>query len=250
MFDIVLFGGTTEGREIAEFLSENSISSLVCVATEYGGTLLDCSPPVQVQCKRMDKTEMIALFSTKRPRIVIDATHPYATQVSENIHLACQEENVRYVRVLRERLESDGCMSFASIDSLIAWLNQTEGIIFAATGAKEAGALTHVKNFVDRVFLRLIPSSEGVNTCMELGYPMKHLICMQGPFSKAMNIAMFREVNAKILVTKESGKNGGFAEKLSAAIACNMTTAILSRPTEQSGLSLNEAKALLLEVCR
>ena len=40
MTDIVLFGGTTEGRIIAELLQKKGVSTVVCVATEYGESLL------------------------------------------------------------------------------------------------------------------------------------------------------------------------------------------------------------------
>jgi precorrin-6x reductase len=248
MYDVILFGGTTEGRELAGFLSVNKVPALVCVATEYGGKLLDCCSPVQIQSDRLCRSDIAALLSAERPRIVIDATHPYARQISENLQYACQQNSLHYARVLRDRIESDASMNFTDIDSLIAWLNQTEGIIFAATGAKEAHALTRITNFSDRVVLRMLPSPEGIASCLELGYSMKRLICMQGPFTEALNTAMFREVNAKILVTKESGKNGGFFEKLSAAKACGMTTAILDRPPEKNGYTLNEVKAFIQEV--
>ena len=41
MYDVVLFGGTDEGHKIADFLSEQKVSYVVCVATEYGAELLD-----------------------------------------------------------------------------------------------------------------------------------------------------------------------------------------------------------------
>lgn len=249
MYDVILFGGTTEGRQLAQFLSERKTPALVCVATEYGEKLLDCRPPVQVQSGRRDRQEIAALLWDVCPRLVIDATHPYATQVSENLQHVCADQNLHYVRVLRERIESGGCVEFDCLDTLVSWLNQTEGVIFAAIGAKEARALTKVPDFARRVYLRMLPSPEGIAACIDMGYPRQHLICMQGPFSEELNIAMFREVGAKILVTKESGANGGFSEKLSAARACGMQAAILARPPDQNGMALSEVKSMILEVC-
>lgn len=248
MYDIILFGGTTEGRELAEYLSANQIPSLVCVATEYGGKILNCHPPVQVQSNRLSSQDIDVLLHSKHPKHVIDATHPYATQISENLKKACQAEHLRYIRVLRDSIHRDDVLSFADMEGLTTWLDQTEGVIFAAIGAKEARALARVKNFSHRVVLRMLPSKEGIEACLEMGYPMKQLICMQGPFTEELNTAMFREVNAKILVTKESGKYGGFSEKLSAAGACGMTTAIIQRPVEGTGYRLCEVKMLIREM--
>jgi precorrin-6x reductase len=249
MYDVIVFGGTTEGRELAEFLAAGKVPALVCVATEYGGKLLSCRAPVRVRSGRLDRAEIAELLAAGRPKLVVDATHPYAALISENLRCACASKGLRYVRVLRERAACGGENRFADMDELVAWLNGTEGIVFAATGAKEARALTGVRDYAARVYLRILPSPEGIAACAQMGYPMSHLICMQGPFSEEMNIAMFREVSAAVLVTKESGKNGGFPEKLSAANKCGMKTAVLTRPAETSGLTPDEAKAVIAKVC-
>jgi precorrin-6x reductase len=125
------------------------------------------------------------------PRLVVDATHPYAEKISQNLREACAAEKIRYVRLLREETESDGCLSFSGWDELTDWLNRTEGMIFAATGAKAARDLTRVKDFAARVYLRMLPSPEGIAACLALGYPMGHLICLQGPVSEELNRALF-----------------------------------------------------------
>ena len=53
MYKIVLFGGTAEGREIADALSARKIPSLVCVATEYGEQVLHCEPPVEISIGKL-----------------------------------------------------------------------------------------------------------------------------------------------------------------------------------------------------
>lgn len=249
MYEVILFGGTTEGRLLAELLSDLDIPSLVSVATGYGSDLLRCKPPVAVYTGRMDESTMQRLFLRERPKLVLDATHPYAEIVSENIRAASSSQGCRYVRIKRESIEADGCVCFDAMDELIKWLNETEGIVFSAMGAKEAGALCAVKNYKERIFLRLLPSADGIDECVRLGYPAKHLCCMQGPFSEAFNKALFMEVGAKILITKESGKHGGFMEKVSAAKACGMIAAVLRRTERADGLSVEEATALIREVC-
>lgn len=249
MYDVILFGGTTEGRELAGFLAEENIPALVSVATGYGEQLLACKPPVNISSGRMDRNDMYALFYSQRPRLVIDATHPYATEVSANISVSCTKAGIRLVRVLREASSTDGCRCFSGLGSLVEWLNTTEGVIFSALGAQEAAALTAVAGFRERIILRMLPSAHSLAACMELGYPVKHLLCMQGPFSEAFNRALFLETGASILATKEAGKYSGFGEKINAAKSCGMEIAVLSRPPEITGITPEEAKALIREVC-
>ena len=53
MCKILLFGGTTEGRELSAFLVKNNISALVCVATTYGCKLASSSDAVRVLTERL-----------------------------------------------------------------------------------------------------------------------------------------------------------------------------------------------------
>ena len=62
MHKIVLFGGTTEGRILTEFLSENKIPSIVCVATEYGEKVLEYDEPVIVRSGKLKPGPMQKLF--------------------------------------------------------------------------------------------------------------------------------------------------------------------------------------------
>lgn len=242
MAEFVLFGGTTEGREIAEALERNGHTAVVCVATEYGESMLRPSPAIQVHTGRLDRQGMHTLLIQEQPRAVIDATHPYAVAVSKTLREVCEAARVSCIRVLRELSQEAGCIRFRNMEELTAWLNQTPGVIFSTLGVNEAAALGAVQGFRERIYLRILPSEESLALARQAGFPSKHLICMQGPFSRELNEAMFRAVGANILLTKESGAAGGFPEKLEAAKNCGMTVALLPRPSKETGLTLAEIK--------
>ena len=245
MTEIILFGGTTEGRELCELLSRKRMETLICVATEYGETLLTHYDTLRVCTGRLDKAAIERLLESEKPRLVIDATHPYAAAVSDNISTACEKVGVKRLRVLRNALEIDGCVIFPRMDGLIGWLNERHGTIFSTLGAKEAAALTMVEGYKERVWLRILPDAAGLSACLAMGFPVRHIICMQGPFSKELNAAMFREAGADILLTKESGAAGGYPEKLDATRECGITAAVLSRPREEAGLTLAAVSKLI-----
>ena len=102
MCKVILFGGTTEGNETAEFLAEHQVETLVCVATEYGATRMKESPYLRISSTRLDEQAMEALIEAEKPEIVVDATHPYAKEVTANIKAACRAENTEYMRLLRD----------------------------------------------------------------------------------------------------------------------------------------------------
>lgn len=95
MNKVIVFAGTTEGREICSFLKKYEIASLACTATEYGKCRIEEGGALTVRSGRMTEEEMEQLFGEEQPEMVIDATHPYADLVSENIRSACEkQENV------------------------------------------------------------------------------------------------------------------------------------------------------------
>ena len=58
MYKVLLFGGTVEGRTVAEYLNENKIPAMVCVATEYGESLLPQGEYLELSHNRLDEKQM------------------------------------------------------------------------------------------------------------------------------------------------------------------------------------------------
>lgn len=247
MADIILFGGTTEGRELAELLGQKGADALVCVATEYGEEMLSPSGSVRVQTGRLDMGQIAKLIMRESPKVIIDATHPYASEISRSLKSLCGEYKLKYIRVRRENDARQDCLYFSSMEQMIDWLNGTTGIVFSALGAKEAKALSQVKGFEERIWLRILPSEESLKAAKEAGFPAKHIICMQGPFGRELNEAMFKATGASVLLTKESGAAGGFGEKIAAAKSCGMRVAVLSRPDDVEGVTLRQIKERIEE---
>ena len=103
MSDVVVFAGTTEGYEICSFLAKNKVSVLACVATDYGSKSLKEGEYLKIHAGRLNGAEMENLLKELSPGLVLDATHPYAAEVTENIWTACKNTGLSYERVLREK---------------------------------------------------------------------------------------------------------------------------------------------------
>lgn len=240
MDKILLFAGTTEGRNLAEFLEKNQIPTEVCVATQYGETLLEEGKYLHVHAGRLDETEMEQQIQKQQITLVIDATHPYAVIVSQNIRRACSRTGTEYIRLARKetdaswKQEMEDVIEVASVAEAAAFLAKKEGRIFAATGSKELSAYRVIPDYQDRVVARVLSTPEAVSECAMLGFSGKNLICMQGPFTEDLNVAMLRQAQASWMVTKESGKAGGFLEKLCAAKKAGAKLVVIKRPGERS----------------
>lgn len=246
MCKLCIFAGTTEGRELVEFLGTQNVQVYACVATEYGQTLLPHSDNVTVSAARLTQPEMEALFQKEQFQLVIDATHPYAAAVTENIVAACAAAGVEYHRLLRADVEGAGQAVYVeNIPQAVEFLSGTTGTILLTTGSKELKCFAPLPDFAQRVYARVLPMQESLNLCREAGLQPSHILAMQGPFSTELNIAMLKTVGASILVTKASGIAGGFPEKLEAARALGLTAVIIGRPPQQAGTDLNETVGML-----
>ena len=239
MYDVILFGGTDEGHKIADFLREKSTNHIVCVATDYGAEMIDNK---NVRVGRMDAEEMRKFFAEHNPKLIIDATHPYADKVTENIKNAC---SCRYIRVTREDDKTEYGISFDDIKSAVEFLKTPDGEILITTGSKEIAAF---RDLSDRAYARVLPTEESTKLCTDAGFKKERIISAKPPFSKEENARIIREKNIKYLVTKRTGKSGGFLEKIEAAKENGAECIIINRPTEETGLTVEETKREILEL--
>lgn len=250
MQKVLVFAGTIEGRKIAEFLDAQGVTAHVCVATEYGESLLPAGGHLEISHDRLDEAAMEALLEKENFSVVVDATHPYAQVVTENIRSACEKKNIPCLRLVRES-ESwnvDDVVCVDSVDEAARWLKDTTGNILAATGSKELKSYTQIPGFAERVYARVLSLPDVVKGCADLGFTGKHLICMQGPFSVEMNTAMLKQYGIRYLVTKEAGKNGGFPEKVQAAKAAGATLVVVGRPEKEEGYNFCDCKKELIRM--
>ena len=242
MYRLCVFAGTTEGRALVELLAGQPVEVVACVATEYGEALLEEREGLSVCAGRLTEEEMEAMFRQERFDLTVDATHPYAAEVTENIAQACERTGTAYLRLLRRSDEApEDAVRVPDIGAAVDFLTGTEGNVLLTTGSKELMKYAPLPDFAMRVYARVLPMEASLGACREAGLAPDHIIAMQGPFSREMNIAMLRAVNAKYLVTKDTGQAGGFAKKAAAAREAGAVLVIVGRPAQREGLHFADA---------
>ncbi len=251
MREILIFAGTTEGRMLSEHLAAAEIAHTVCVATEYGEIVLKEHPFVRVHCGRMDCDEIRAYIKAGGFAAVVDATHPYAKVVTENIKAAMEDMDIPYLRLKREidaACDYKNIVYFKNSETCAAALQQVEGNILLTTGSKELSVYCTSPEVKSRLYVRVLPGMESLKLCIEQGISGKQILALQGPFSIEMNEAMLRQYHIRCLVTKESGKNGGYQEKIEAARHIGIPVYVIGR-TKEDGLSFDDVCHRLEIIC-
>ena len=237
--EILIFAGTTEGRELAEHLAGAGVRCTVSVATEYGAQILGPGKGRTVLQGRLTQEQMEFLIREEDFTCVVDATHPFATEVSAQIRKACEETKVPYLRLARDT-EGElpdggfGIYEAASMQEAAKILRGIPGNLFLTTGSKDLPLLAEEIGEPQRLYVRVLPSVESLRICMECGIPAGHLIAMQGPFTQELNVDILLQTGARAVLTKESGKVGGFDEKVAAAKEVGIPVVVVRNPEKES----------------
>lgn len=240
---IAVFAGTTEGRRVCERLVAAKRRVRAFVATEYGAKTLGESPYLEIRTGRLEARQMEQAL--QGCAAAVDATHPYAHAASDNIRHACAQAGIPCVRLLRPPtpLPSDAIVASDAAEAARV-LSGQEGNVLVATGAKELSELAKGMGSAERIYARVLPTREAIETCANLGIPSTHVVCVQGPVSHEFNCAMLRDAQARWMLTKDSGLEGGMPQKVSAAQECGARLVVIARP-EEPGQSWS-----LDQVCR
>lgn len=228
---ILVLGGTSDSIHICNKLNNMNLKYIVSVTTEYGRDIAKKATE-NVFLGKLTIEDMVSLIKQNNITKIIDATHPYATVVSSNAISASKISNIDYVRFERESLikqiDYENKYVVDDIEQACKIASEKGKNIFIGTGSKNLDKYIELikgKNLIARV----LPTSEVLKSCEELGLNADNIIAMKGPFSEEINIATYRQYGIDLLITKESGVAGGFLEKINACKALNIPVIIIKR---------------------
>lgn len=241
---LLLFGGTTEGRELAVRAAGLGFDVTVCVATAYGAACVPPTPRVDVLVGRLDEAAMERLMA-RGFACVVDATHPYAVDVSRNIRTAAGRAGLPCLRLLRPESEHPGCLYAGTVAEACRLV--PEGNVLAATGSKEIAAYAAIPDYQTRVYARVLPVADSLDLCRAAGLPDAHILAARGPFTVEQNTETLRRFAIRSMITKDGGAAGGFPEKLEAARSCGVQVLLVRRPAD-GGLTMDKLLKRLEEL--
>ncbi|MEG1905694.1 MAG: precorrin-6A reductase [Bacteroidales bacterium] len=228
---ILILGGTYDSRKLTEALLNTGYRVLYSSVTEYNVKSLPKNDHLEIAIGKLEQDGLYDLIINQKIEACVDATHPYAGEVSHNAIDACFKAGIHYLRMERPRLIDDGAnvFGFDTYEEAVKYLNKKEGKILLTTGSRQLEYYEPIPK--ERIVIRVLPTSSVLKKCEDLGYKPKSIIAMQGPFSYQMNVNMIREYNIRYLVTKDGGNVGGAAEKINAASDCDVQVIFIKRPT-------------------
>jgi precorrin-6A/cobalt-precorrin-6A reductase len=250
---IALFLGTSEGKNIVSALNEYTDNLLISTATEYGGELLKGFKYKYLNTSPLMKEEIKNMLLQKGVTLVVDASHPYAKEVTKNLREICSELSLQYLRYERPAVTSkykdeDKVIFVDNYETLFEEIKSIKtlknGVILNTTGSN------NLKKFVEanipaRFVHRVLPSLKVMENCLKLNINIEDIVAIKGPISLQLNKGFIKHYDAKAIILKDSGAEGGAEEKLIAAIEEDIYAFIIDREKENCGKVYNSEKEIV-----
>lgn len=244
---ILVLGGTSDSLEICSELNKIfNLKYTLSVTTKYGKDLAK-GYARNVILGKLNKNEIMNFIKENKVKLIIDATHPYAIEVSKNAIECSSESNIEYIRYERksliEGIEYKNIFVVDTIEEACSIASKRGNNIFIGSGSKNLNK--YVELIKDKKLIaRVLPTSEVIKSCEDLGLNADNIIAMKGPFSKTINIEMYKQYKIDLVITKESGVAGGFLEKIDAAKHLDIPVVIIRRENIEYPKVINDVKEI------
>lgn len=244
----MVIAGTKDAFDIIKKLSSLGAYIIATVTTQFGSEVLGSNKGVEIKVGMLDKTAMLKLINENDISCVVDASHPFATEVSANAVTCCEQAKIEYLRFERKRIQFNPQLVIAvkSFEQAAIEANKIDGNILLTIGSKNIDVFTRlIDNYKTRLFARVLPDSRMIEKCERVGLTANNIIALKGPFTKQMNIEIIRYCNAKVVVTKESGETGGTQQKIDAAHAIGAKVVLIERPESDCCLKVDTVEEVV-----
>lgn len=229
---IWLIGGTQESAQLAEAIAFANLPCIISVTTESARALYPNAACLQVWVGRFTCFEIEAFVRQQRVIGVLDASHPYAVEISQSAIAVCQKLGIPYLRYERPVLAQGAGKGkiFDSFESLLSGDYLQGQRVLLTVGYRP---LHLFKYWQDKatLFARILPSAIALEAALKAGFTNERLICLRPPISVGLEAALWRQWEISVVVTKASGASGGEDVKRTVAAELGIDLIAIERPT-------------------
>lgn len=240
--------GTSEGRRILSLINKYTNDIAVSTATTYGGEILREFDIKVLNTKPLNKDEMLNWLNSNKIDILVDASHPYAQEVTKTALECANYLNIKYARYERqgalENINGEDILKVRNYDEAIEIIKNIDGNILNTTGGNNVSKFINL-DFKYRVIHRILPLPNVLAKIVEAGVSIKNIIALQGPISYELEKAFISQYDIKAILTKDSGIEGGVLEKFKAVRECRIKLIVIEKPKFNYDLEFNDEDSLV-----
>jgi precorrin-6A/cobalt-precorrin-6A reductase len=247
-----LIGGTSESVELADAMANLRIPCTVTVTTVAAEALYAKTPNLQVRVGCLDAMEIEEFLQQQQIGAILDASHPYAVEISRMAITAANSRQIPYLRFERREVkEGDNTAKVIYLDSFQTlldgnYLNRQR--VLLTVGYK---ALPLFRNWHDCaiLFARILPSVGSLESAIASGFTSDRIIALRPPVTAELEKALWHHWDISLVVTKASGVAGGEDIKRMVAAELGIPLVVINRPKVDYPQQTSDL-AVALEFCR
>lgn len=249
---IWLIGGTQESAQLAAAIAHAHLPCTISVTTESARALYPTAPALRVWVGRLTANCLGEFLRLEQIVAVLDASHPYAVEISTSAIAAARERQLPYLRYERPdvdtHLNAPKVIQLDNFDALLAGDYLHSSRVLLTVGYRPLH-LFLTRQDRSTLFARILPSAIALEAATTAGFTPERLICLRPPISGDLERALWRQWKISLVVTKASGTAGGEDIKRTVAAELGVPLVVISRPSveyPQQTSDLSDA----LEFCR
>jgi precorrin-6A/cobalt-precorrin-6A reductase len=233
---VLILGGTTEAAALAKLIAgDDRIDATLSLA---GRTSSPRPQPVPTRIGGFGGADGLAQFvSAQAIDVVIDATHPYADQISANAVAACAKAGVPLVSIVRPAWQAearDRWQVVATADEAANALGATPRCVFLSLGRLDLHAFAPASHH--HYIARTIDPPQQKELPTDIRF-----LQARGPFDLADELRLLRDEEIEIVVSKNSGGTATYA-KIEAARQLGLPVVMIARPHKAAGHVVHSAQ--------
>lgn len=234
---IWLIGGTRESRELAEILALNHLPCTISVTTESARSLYPSTPLLQVWVGQLEADFLPNFLTYHQISAILDASHPFATNISQLAIATASKYNLPYLRYERKSVqlennqtrESDRIVRLPSFEALSQGDYLTGERVLLTTGYR---TLHQFQAWQERshLYARVLPAVTSLEAALAAGFTPDRLIGIRPPISLELERALWQHWQITLVVSKASGTPGGELIKRQLATELGVKLILIDRP--------------------
>ncbi|WP_303211092.1 cobalt-precorrin-6A reductase [uncultured Clostridium sp.] len=242
--------GTGEGRAILSHVNKYTDEIVVSTATEYGYEIYKEFKAKHFNYRPLNEDEFKDLITKFGIDTFVDASHPYACEVSKTLIKVCSDLNIEYIRYERKSYfndlkDNENIIFIDKYEYLEELFKNIDGNILNTTGSNNALKIEGLKSEKNRIIHRILPSPKVISRLLDNGISMENIIAIKGPFGFEINNGIIKEYKIKALITKDSGEEGGMKEKIDSALINNVKIIVIKRLEVNYGRKFNNIEEMI-----
>lgn len=247
-----LIGGTQESVALATAIAHTHLPCIISVTTQSARALYPTASNLQVCVGHLNYAQIRQFLQHQQIGVVLDVSHPYATEISRQVIAATQNLQIPYLRYERPKVEPQlnnaPVIQLDNFNALVIGDYLHSARVLLTVGYK---SLHLFQPWHDRatLFARILPSAIAIDAATAAGFTSERIICLRPPISTDLEKALWQQWKISLVVTKASGTPGGEDTKRNVSAELGIPIVVINRPVIKYPQQTSDL-SVALEFCR